>query len=61
MPKFLQFNAPNQSVVYVDPRQVVRIYPRLTGGGSSLNLSNGQTQDVLESMDEVLADLEGAD
>jgi hypothetical protein len=61
MSKFLQFNAPNQSVVYVDPRQVVRIYPRLTGGGSSLNLSNGQTQDVLESMDEVLADLEGTD
>ena len=61
MPKFLQFNAPNQSVVYVDPRQVVRIYPRLTGGGSSLNLSNGQTQDVIETVDEVLADLEGVD
>jgi hypothetical protein len=61
MPKFLQFTAPNQSVVHVDPRQVVRIYPRLTGGGSTLNLSNGQSQDVIEPMDEVLADLEGAE
>jgi hypothetical protein len=61
MPKFVQFNAPNQSVVYVEAHQVVRIFPRLTGGGSSLNLSNGQTQDVIETMDEVLADLEGVD
>ena len=59
--KFFRFTAPNGSNVYVDPRQVVRVYPRLAGNGASLNLSNGQTQDVLELMDEVVNDLQGED
>lgn len=61
MSRYLKFTAPNGSNVYVDPRQVVRVYLRLAGSGASLNLSNGQTQDVLELIDEVVNDLEGQD
>lgn len=59
MPKFAKYTAPNQSSVYLDLKQVVRISPRLVGGGATLSLSNGQNQDVLEPMEDVLADLEG--
>lgn len=58
MAKFAQFTAPDKTLVYIDPKAVVRIYPRINGPGSCLNLSNGLHQDVLEVMHEVLNDLE---
>lgn len=61
MSKYLKFTAPNGSNVYVDPRQVARVSPRLAGPGSALTLASGQNQDVLEFIEEVVSDLEGQD
>jgi hypothetical protein len=62
MARFLKFTMPNGAEVHIDPKQVVRVSPRLSGqDGCTLNFTSGQSQDVSEPMDEVLADLEGVD
>lgn len=63
MTKFLIFTAPNGvDQVYVDPKQVVRVMPRLSGQpGTAMDLANGHTQEVREPLEDVVRDLEGAD
>ena len=62
MAKFLKFTAPDKSDVYINHTQVVQVSIPLTGAwGTVLNLSNGRNQAVTESIEEVMADLEGID